>query len=539
MKRSTRRLLLLMAALPAVIALLGIGYMEAMTYLEGTPRDLWSALEWAAETLTTTGYGADPHWNHPLMVLFVIASQFLGLFLVFLIFPIYVIPFFEERFEARLPTDLPAPRDKPYVLVYRYGPAVSTLIEELAHHGRRVVVLEEDLELARELHDEGLEVVRLRRALEELSFVNMRGACAIVANGNDHDNAALLLIARDHDFEGPIYALVDDPLHRQSLATWGATAVYTPTHVLAAALASRASRRIQPTVQGVQQLGEHLGVTELRIHADSPLVGHTLANAGLRQRYGAVVLGQWSLGRFVPRPLADSPLRAGDIIVAVGTPAALERLDSLAVPLSRLGPIVIAGYGEVGRKVQQMLADAGEHTVVVDKVDREGVDVVGNALDRATLERAGVRDASAVVVALSSDSEGLFAATVVRTFAPDKLLVVRANKSQTVHRLHRIGADFALAMGQVAGRMLARHLLGEEYIDLEQGLKLAKTGASGLAGEHPLRSGTCLARPCQIVAVERGDDILLEFPAGFRIESRDGIYLAGRPDDVDDFLVNH
>jgi voltage-gated potassium channel len=455
---------------------------------------------------------------------------------VFLIFPVYLIPFFEERFEARIPADLPARRGAPYVLIYRYGPAVSTLMEELSRHGRRVLVLEEDAETARELQERRVPVVRVRRALEEMDFTDVGYASAIVANGNDHFNAALLLIVRDNGFAGPFYALVEDPLHRQPLTAWGATAVYTPAHVLAAALAARASRRIRPTVQGVQQLGEHLGVAELRIHKDSPLVGQTLARARMRERHGVVVLGQWSGGQFVPRPLAETPLRVGDIIVAAGPEAALERLDSLAIPLTRLGPIVIAGFGEVGRKVRQMLADAGETTVVIDREATEGVDVVGNALDRETLVRAGVRDASAVVLALSKDSEGLFAATIVREFTPDTLLVVRANQPQTVHRLHRVGADFALATGQVAGRLLARHLLGEEYMDLERGLKLARVGPGRLLDEHPLQWANRIGSACQIVAVERDSTVIVEFSRDFRIEVGDAVYMAGAPDALDTFL---
>ncbi len=536
MKRSTRRLLLLLASLPALVLVLGFAYMEAMTYVEGVPRDFWTSLEWASETLTTTGYGADSHWSRPLMTVFVVIVQFVGLFLVFLIFPVYLIPFFEERFEARIPADLPARRGAPYVLIYRYGPAVSTLMEELSRHGRRVLVLEEDAETARELQERRVPVVRVRRALEEMDFTDVGYASAIVANGNDHFNAALLLIVRDNGFAGPFYALVEDPLHRQPLTAWGATAVYTPAHVLAAALAARASRRIRPTVQGVQQLGEHLGVAELRIHKDSPLAGQTLARARMRQRHGVVVLGQWSSGEFVPRPLAETPLRVGDIIVAAGPEAALERLDSLAIPLTRLGPIVIAGFGEVGRKVRQMLADAGETTVVIDREATEGVDVVGNALDRETLVRAGVRDASAVVLALSKDSEGLFAATIVREFTPDTLLVVRANQPQTVHRLHRVGADFALATGQVAGRLLARHLLGEEYMDLERGLKLARVGPGRLLDEHPLQWANRIGSACQIVAVERDSTVIVEFSRDFRIQDGDAVYMAGAPDALDTFL---
>src|SRR4030095_12033707 len=107
LKRSSRRLLALLAVLPATVVVLGTLYMLGMTHLEGAPRTFMQNLQWASETLTTTGYGADNHWNHPVMALFVILGQFMGLFLVFLIFPIFVLPYFEEQFEARLPSVLP------------------------------------------------------------------------------------------------------------------------------------------------------------------------------------------------------------------------------------------------------------------------------------------------------------------------------------------------------------------------------------------------------------------------------------------------
>ncbi|RME34403.1 MAG: hypothetical protein D6786_05005 [Gammaproteobacteria bacterium] len=59
LRRSTRRLLLLLASLPIALLLLALLYQEGMALLEGQPRGLMESLEWAAETLTTTGYGAD------------------------------------------------------------------------------------------------------------------------------------------------------------------------------------------------------------------------------------------------------------------------------------------------------------------------------------------------------------------------------------------------------------------------------------------------------------------------------------------------
>ena len=523
---------MLLAALPVTVLLVGFLYMEAMTYLEGTPRDFLSSLEWAAETLTATGYGADTHWKNPLMVAFVIIIQFLGLFLVFLLFPVYVIPFFEERFETRLPSNLPAPKGERYVLIYCYGPTVSVLIEELARYGRRVVIIEDDEDTARRLHEQGLEVV-LSRTLDELSLDGIGHAQAIVANGSDQDNAALLLSARDNGFEGPIYALVEDPLHRQPLTNWGATAVDTPVHVLAAALASRASRRIRPTIQAVQQLGEHVGVAELRIHNDSPLAGEILSQAQLRERHGVVVLGQWHNGQFVPRPLADTPLSPGDIIVVIGREPALESLGRLAIPLKRHGPIIIVGFGELGRLVQGMLIDAGERTVTIDSEQNEGVDIVGNALDRDILIQAGVRDASAVVLALSTDSEALFVATMVRECAPNVPLVARVKQTQAVSRLYRVGVDFALSIGQVAGQLLAQHLLGNEYISLEQDLKLVRVGASRLIGNHPLRAGVRERTGCQVVAIERAGEVIVEFADDCRVEEADAVFLAGSQKSID------
>jgi voltage-gated potassium channel len=537
MKRSTRRLLVLLASLPLVLLAIALLYMLAMSHIEGNARDLWTSLEWAAETLTTTGYGVDVHWDHPLVVIFVIVVQFLGLFLVFLVFPIYVIPFFEERFEARLPDTLPGPRSAPYVLIYRHGPAVATLIEELGRHGRDVVVIEEDPAAARRLHDRGMQVVHTTLGEEPLDFDNIHRALAMVLNGADHENAALVLIAREQGYGGPIYALMDDPLHRDPVIRAGATAAYTPKHVLAAALAAKASDRISPRVSGSQHLGEHVGVAELRIHADSELAGRSLAEARLRERFGTEVVGQWQEGQFVPMPSATAPLSAGTIVMTIGSLAGLERLGQVAKPLKRSGPVVIAGYGDVGQKVDQLLGDAGEQSTVVDIVAGEGVDVVGNALDREILAQAQVRDASAVVLALSSDSEGLFAAAMVRDYAPEVPIIARANRALTVDRLYRAGtADFAMSIGQVAGQLLAHQLLGEEYVSLERSVNVLKIDGAGFRGRHPFAAGIRERTGCHVVAVARGTKVIVDFPEDFTIEPDDAVYICGAPEALDSYI---
>jgi len=529
LKRSTRGLLLLIASLPAAVILLALLYMAGMHFLEDSPRSFLWSLEWAAETLTTTGYGADANWSSPAMVLLVITGQFLGIFLVFLVFPIYVLPFFEERFEGRLPSVLPAMEGEKCVLVYRYGPAVATLIDDLARFGRHVVVLEEDRELARRLMERGIDVVHASLGDEHLDLSPLHDAEAIVANGEDHNNTALILIARELGFKGQILALVDEPLHRHPLQMSGANAVYTPRHVLAAALAAKSSRRIQRRVSGLQQIKGHVTLAEMRIHPESQLAGRTLADVQLRKRFGVTVVGHWAEGEFRPGIEGSARLEPGTIIVVIGSPQGVESLGELATPLKQGGKIVVLGYGEVGRKIVELLHDAGESTTIIDAKAWPGVDVVGNALDLDTLERAGVRDASAVVLALSNDNEALFAATVVRDYAPLVPLIARVNQAQTVKRLYRAGTDFALSIGQVAGRLLAHQMLGEDYVSLEPMVEIVKVDGTTIAGRHPRYIGQRGCADVLVVALERGPTVVTEFDETFRVAAGDDLFLCGAP----------
>jgi Trk K+ transport system NAD-binding subunit len=523
--RSYRRLVKLLLALPVALLIMALVYQAGMTHLEGKPRTLGASLEWAAETLTTTGYGRDAHWEHPLMELYVIAAEFSGLLMVFLVFPVFVLPFFEERFQGRLPTSLP--RLAGQVLIYRYGPAVTSLLEELDQARVPVVILEEDEPTARRLVERDRRVVLTDVEDEEVDLSYLVGARGLVVNGDDDANAAMTLSARQHGFEGTIVALVANPNRRPPMLRAGANTAFTPTHVLAAALAARASVRISPRVAGVRRLGHHLEVAELRVTRASPLAGRTLADSSIRARTGAIVVGLWVGDRLVRQPSVTTRVDPGTILVAVGSQASIARLGELATPVPRKGPFLVLGHGHVGSKVAEFLRDAGEAVTVVHPDPMPGVDIEGDPLDLQLLTRAGTREAQAVILTLDSDSATLFAAAVVRDLAPEAVIIAGANRVEHVARIHRAGADFALSVGQVAGQLLAYHLLGQESVSLEAEIKLMATAAGGLAGQPLVTSRIRDRTGCSVVAVERGDEVIVEFPEGFVVEAGDVVYLSG------------
>lgn len=518
-----------MIALPLLAVAAALLYMWGMAELEGKPRDFWQSLEWASETLSTTGYGADARWSHPAMVVLVAVVQFVGVFFVFLVFPIYLIPFLEERFQTRLPQAAEKGLAG-HAVIYRYGPAVETLLQELAGAGVPTLVLEADEDVARRLFEGGQKVLYGTFSESTLAAARIEVARAVIANGTDDENAAFILSARQLGYRGPILALVEEPYHRRPMMLAGATAAFTPRHILGAALAARASRRISPRVAGVQQLGRNLEVAEVKVQPQSPLAGRTLDESAIGARTGATVIGQWVGGELVVADGSGLLLEPGGILVVVGSHESVDRLQELAggeVNLRWEGHFVVGGAGEVGSKVAELLRAVGEEVRLVDRRPGEGVDLVGDMMDLKILEAAGVKEAQAVILALDTDAATLFTAVILKDLAPEVPVIARVNQADNVERIHRAGADFALSISQVSGQMLAKKLLGEESFAIDPQLKVLKIAPDGLTGQHPAALAIRERTGCSIVAVERGEDVLVQFGPDFRFQPEDAVYVCG------------
>lgn len=195
---------------------------------------------------------------------------------------------------------------------------------------------------------------------------------------------------------------------------------------------------------------------------------------------------------------------------------------------------MVTGYGDVGSKLVEMLGNAGEDVCVIDERDLPNVDVIGDVLDSSVLERAGVADARVVILAGDNDSATLLAATVVRDFAPHIPIIACAEREENVSLLQQGGADFALSVSQVAGQLLAHHILGK-MVSQQAHIKLARHPAAGLAGHHPLDSAIDDTRQCRIVAVERDGEIIQDFAATFVLAEHDDIYVCGSVDALNRF----
>ena len=434
-----------------------------------------------------------------------------------------------ERVEGRLPLALPNVDGG--VVVYGYGPGVDSLLSELDRRGTASVVIEEDETAARRLHARGQQVVHVTLAEQELDLRPLARARALVLNGEDDANVLLALSAREVGYEGPIVAMIKDPRRRAPMLLAGVNVTFAPPHVLAAVLSSRASARITPRVTGVRPLSRLLEVAELRVHDASPLADTTLAEVGLRTRTGANVVGQWRDAALHSPPAPDETIRPGTILVVAGTPESIEKLNEMARPIAQEGTIVVIGFGDVGRKLAEILTAVDEEVCVVDPVERPGVHLVGDIIDQDVLERVPLAGTRVVVLALDTDSATVLAATVLRDYAPDLPIIAGVFLAENVARVLRAGVDYALSVSQVAGQLLAYHVLGE-MVSLQPRIKLVRVGAGWLAGKNPVAERIRERTGCTVVAVERDGQVAMDFQASFRLSSDDALYICGTTDAV-------
>jgi voltage-gated potassium channel Kch len=103
-------------------------------------------------------------------------------------------------------------------------------------------------------------------------------------------------------------------------------------------------------------------------------------------------------------------------------------------------------------------------------------------LDVVVLDRAGIKNARAVILALESDSTAIFVTTVVRNFAPEVPILASADLVENVSRIQKVGADYVLSISQVMVQIMTKHVLGDS-VSQQPGIKLVKVRPAKLTGK--------------------------------------------------------
>ncbi|WP_128478717.1 potassium channel family protein [Halorussus pelagicus] len=540
MDKWKRRTLYYLSTLAVVFLGYAVVYDYGMAVYEGHSQPFYQSLQVVVETFTTTGYGSDAPWETPEMSLFVMVMDLTGVVLIFMALPVFVVPLFEDAISTTLPTAVEDLED--HVVICTYSPRAGSLISELESRDEAYVLVEPDRETALDLYESGHSVIHGEPdSIETLNAANLSSATALVADAGDETDVSIVLTAREADSDVRVVSVVEDPEHETYHELAGVDEVLSPRRLVGESLADKVTTAVSTELGNAVEPGEDFEIAELSIQRGSELVGATLAESGIRDRFGANVIGAWSHGEFETPLAPEAKLDVGMVLLVAGREAQLERLKGMARSQPhrrRRGTVVVVGHGEVGSTVTDALASANVSYTVVDIEDKPGVDVVGDTTDPETLEQAGIEDARTVVFSIADDTLTGFGTLVARDLNPSVEVLARAEKTENDRKLYRAGADYVLALATVSGRMLAATILdGEELISMDKQIEIVRTAAPKIAGQTLAETDIRSRTSCTVVAVERDGSVLTGVGPEFRFQRDDDVIVAGTEEAVGRFAA--
>jgi voltage-gated potassium channel len=290
---------------------------------------LWYAFRWALDTAATVGGFPQPHTvgGQVIEVLLIV----LGVGTLF-----YALATVAEFFVAGHLGDLLGAR------------RMQRMIDSLTDHhiicgfGRVGRQVERDLRAARARYvivdtdnrnrhrAEGLGISFIEGDASDDVVLQQAGiarACSIIACADsDADNVFITLTARELRADIPIVARAAIEDTEKKLKRAGADRVISPYKASGTEMARLA---LHPQVSGVVDVDTEYRMEEIPVGEGCEGLGQTVGDI----RGGSMIVGLRRGTDFHPQPPAETSLLSGDVILAMGTPSTLERLEGLLQPV--------------------------------------------------------------------------------------------------------------------------------------------------------------------------------------------------------------
>lgn len=496
----------------AVIAVYSVLFHIIMEVYEQQQHSWLTGLYWTLTVMSTLGFG-DITFHTDIGRAFSILVLVSGVLLLLIMLPFAFIryfyaPWLEAQLRAKAPRRL-SDQMEGHVIICHQDSITNGLIRKLKLNGIPYVLLEPDPAVATQLRQEGMSVVagevddpRTYRA------VNVERARLLLANGEDSTNTNILLTVRSLNDKLPIIAIADEADSLDIFSLSGATYPLPLKQRLGEHLATRVSAG----VGSAHEVGrfKDLRIVEFLVH-DTRLAGVSLRETGLREKTGVNVVGVWQDGRLRPMH-PEQPLDSTCVPVAVGTEHQVERLNELlGQDANPDHEVLVIGGGKVGISTAHALQERGIRVRLLERDAslREFLEpycdelVIGNAADRATLERAGIQQVSAVALTTNDDAQNIHLAVYCRRLRPRLNVVSRVTRERNIEAIYRAGADFVLSYASLGCEFIMAYLLGREPVMVGEGSEFFSVEVpQRLRGKTLAQSGIGAETGLVVIAIE-------------------------------------
>jgi voltage-gated potassium channel len=326
-----------LAALAALVVLILIAGSVAYSLFEDV--SVWRGFLFTLDTVATVGSNPDPpdlggQITKVLLILLGVGTLFYALVTLAEFFVAgHLGEILEERRTLKKIDDV-----KDHHLICGFGRVGRQVAKDLQSGGDDFVIideLEENKELAdhmdalfllgRPSDDEMLRAAGIDRAVSVLACVD-----------SDAENIFTCLTARELRSDITIVARASVEDSEKKLLRAGADRVISPYKSSGAEMARLA---LQPHITGVVDVAPEYRMEEIDVSEGCAGEGRTIAEVRGTTTVAALRKAD---GRVSPQPPMDTVVRAGDVLVAMGTTEALKKLETMFAP-TRPGTTVSGG----------------------------------------------------------------------------------------------------------------------------------------------------------------------------------------------------
>lgn len=134
---------------------------------------------------------------------------------------------------------------------------------------------------------------------------------------------------------------------------------------------------------------------------------------------------------------------------------------------------IVCGYGKIGKEVCAQLTAADLPFIVIDKnadkideaVGRDFLAVIGDAAEDEVLLRVGIKNARALVSAITDDSANVYLVLTARTLNEHLHIVARGTDEVSRKKLERVGANRVVSPYEIGARRMAAYVIKPDVVD--------------------------------------------------------------------------
>jgi trk system potassium uptake protein TrkA len=206
---------------------------------------------------------------------------------------------------------------------------------------------------------------------------------------------------------------------------------------------------------------------------------------------------------------------------------------------------VVIGMGRFGSSVAETLVQFGHDVLAIDS-DQERVQHLSvelphvvqlDATNADALEQIGIGNFDTGVVAISNDFESNLLATVLLLRFGVRHVITKARTRTQKMILESVGAHEVILPEHDAGvhwgrRLAFNHFV--DYLEIGKGVGIVEVVApNNICGQSLSECNLRKKHGLTVIAVHRGDDVIVSPSAGFRIEGGDVLAVVGRLEDAE------